>query len=821
MRTRSLPLVVVALTLFGDTAWGQTGRIAGIVSDRQGPVAGAQVLASPTGLAAVTSANGRFTLQDLAPGRYELRVYRLGYATAQLSDIYVPSGGITDVSVNLLAVALQLEGLVVSASRRPQRLLEAPGAVSVVDEKAIVNTIGNAYAPALKAVKGLEFNHVGVTTVLFNTRGFNSPVNTRMLMLEDRRIATMTETGLPLGPYSTIPKLDIATVEVLAGPGSALYGANAGNGVLSLTTKDARDSEGVDAEVSFGSREFFDVQGRFATASTKWGYKISAEYLRAREWLDTLFYSGGTGPIPELGNDQSTHVARATTTLSRYLAGSSRIDFTVGTSERDGLVKNSVGRVRSEGHIYQNYQLRYINPRLFAQVYGFRSNTGATLQLNTYSQTRTRFPTMPLDSVREVSRFPADSRTYVADIEHNFVIGSLQSTGLRVVDRTLVTWGGQHRRDWVTSWGRVFLDRWTGEPIIVNASSGYLQAEAALTSALRVIAGARYDTNSRFSSQISPRFAAVLTQRQHVFTVNYSHGYRAPPFLSQSLYIPDIQGPAAGVFANTAGFLIKDNSGTVLRTVAPLRSEINKTWEVGYRTLLRDRLFLDFTLYRSRYIDFITGAATIAIRDRGEIAYYRDTDLPVADSLGRPRTVLSFYNIAKAKTSGVDASLRLLATPRLELFVTANMTRFGDLEQAGGPPDAAKFNASPARITAGTVVSEPIAGLNAGLTARYVHSYDFRGGVDFGRIPSFGTLDANASYRIAASPVILLFQAQNVFACVGGALVPPPNGVNAQVEGTYIPARKCGFGQRHRELLNMPAVGSMFFIGARVSSRRQ
>ena len=112
--------------------------------------------------------------------------------------------------------------------------------------EAIDNAVGNNFAGLLKEVKGIDFIQVGMTSIAINARGFNSSFNNRMLMTEDGRISILPENGLPVGTLTATPKVDLAGIEVLVGPGSALYGPDASNGVLALTTKDPREFQGRD-----------------------------------------------------------------------------------------------------------------------------------------------------------------------------------------------------------------------------------------------------------------------------------------------------------------------------------------------------------------------------------------------------------------------------------------------------------------------------------------------------------------------------------------------------------------------------------------------
>ena len=330
MRSLALAAVLPAL------AHAQSGRIVGVVTDsRAQPLTGAQVLVPTAGLATESGADGAFIVRGVPAGTYALRVYRLGFKPRDVAAVAVTHGSDTRVSIVLEPAAIRLGGIVVSASRRVEKITDAPATVTRLDAAQFENTVGNSFAPALKQVNGIEFIQVGINSVAMNARGFNSSFNNRMLMMEDGRIATLPESGLPVGAVTTIPKLDLSSLEVLVGPGAALYGPDASNGVVTLTTKDPRQSQGWATEVSGGSRNFFDVQGRYAKAAGRLAGKLSAEYQRADDFTNAVFYpavSAGGQPIAEKNPDFHTDIARASGSLAWYLDDASRLNLTAGAS---------------------------------------------------------------------------------------------------------------------------------------------------------------------------------------------------------------------------------------------------------------------------------------------------------------------------------------------------------------------------------------------------------------------------------------------------------------------------------------------------------
>jgi outer membrane receptor for ferrienterochelin and colicins len=342
-------LLACALTLLPALAAAQSGTVRGTVTGASGnAIAGARVTLLNSRASTSTDASGAFVLTGVPAGAASLRVTHLGYqsATAQTT---VGEGAEASVSVRLVEASVQLDAVVVSATREAQRLTDAPASITKIGEDVLDQTVGNTWAGALKEVNGLDFIQVGMTSIALNARGFNSSFNNRMLMMEDGRVAVLPENGLPVGQFTAIPKVDLAGIEVLVGPGSALYGADASNGVVALQTKDAREHPGTTVEVSGGSREYFDVQARHAFSYGPWSFKAAGEYQRANDWENALTYAiavGGTtgtvrvreDTIPG-GNaiDFGVNVARGTGAVSYHLNDQSRIQVSAGASQSDGV----------------------------------------------------------------------------------------------------------------------------------------------------------------------------------------------------------------------------------------------------------------------------------------------------------------------------------------------------------------------------------------------------------------------------------------------------------------------------------------------------
>jgi len=797
-------------------AQGSGGRITGTVSDSaRRPLDHASVSVVGTRHGAISDANGRYTIAGVTAGTYTVRVQRIGNRMVEIPNVSVTEGGATTVDATLSAAALQLGGVVISASRRVEKITDAPATVTRIEAAQIANSVGNSFAPALKDVKGIDFIQVGITAVAINARGFNSSFNNRMLMMEDGRIAVLPENGLPVGGFTTIPKVDLAGVEVLVGPGSALYGPDASNGVLTLQSKDPRQYQGTTLEVAGGSRHFMDVQARHAgvTRSGRIGYKVSGEYLSADDWQNQLRYSGNVSEQGKGGRvDWKTDVMRGEGALV-YYAGDSRLEFNAGASKSNGVGQTNVGRNQLADWQYRHAQVRFTAPRLYANVYATQSLSGDTYAINRYSSARLSLPaTISDDSVARLSDFPAEGRLYAAEVQGNYTVAPLLDTRF--------VFGAQLRRDDVSSKREWLLDRLTGENLILNQQGVYAQSETPLSSQWRVVLSGRYDKSTAYEANFSPKAGLLFSPvNDHTLRVTYNQAFKTPTTLNNYFSIPDFVRLAAGlggfgVFGNKDGFTVQNAAGATLATYQPLVPEKNTTYELGYKGIIRNRVFVDAAYYQSDYENFISPLVTINTHLTGQFAYNAAGQRIV--STNGAQSVLTYLNLGNAKLKGFDGGVRWMLNDRVAASGTLGLTTLSSVEKKPTDPpavnEATSLNTTPTKWNVGMDFNAPGPQLIGGFTIRHVTGYNFRSGINAGVIPTFETFDVTLGKRFPSLGAQLNVSVQNLFACSGGSYALAAGQVSP---GTLTRERTCKFGQRHLEMINMPTIGTMVFVGVR------
>jgi iron complex outermembrane receptor protein len=142
---------------------------------------------------------------------------------------------------------------VTSVSKRPEKLSEAASAIEVVTQDDIRRAGAASLPEALRLAGNLEVVQINAAQWAISARGFNAPLSNKMLVLIDgRTVYTPLFSGVFWGVQDVLLE-DIERVEVISGPGAMVWGANAVNGVINITTKSAQETPGLYVEAGGGT----------------------------------------------------------------------------------------------------------------------------------------------------------------------------------------------------------------------------------------------------------------------------------------------------------------------------------------------------------------------------------------------------------------------------------------------------------------------------------------------------------------------------------------------------------------------------------------
>ncbi len=277
--------------LFCVASFAQT-TVKGTVNDDGGlPLPGANIIVVGTSTGVVTDFDGNFTLNVSQNPPFSIQVSSVGFET--LSQEITKNNETVAIILNEGSF---LDEVIVSASRTPERIFESPVTVERFGIKEIKTSASADFYGGLENLKGVDVNTNSLTFKSVNTRGFATFANNRFMQLVDGMDNSTPALNFPIGNLVGMIEADVKSVELLPGASSALYGANAFNGVLVMSSKNPFDQAGISttlkrgitSQESAGDNAYTDFGIRMAYKfSNKFAAKVNFGWLKGTDWAAT------------------------------------------------------------------------------------------------------------------------------------------------------------------------------------------------------------------------------------------------------------------------------------------------------------------------------------------------------------------------------------------------------------------------------------------------------------------------------------------------------------------------------------------------------
>lgn len=294
------------LSLFFCSISFAQNSISGSVADSDGqPIIGANIKIVGEDIGSVSDIDGKFILSSSKKPPYTIEVTSVGFISKKVSI----SSNNQKVNVILKEEDNLLNEIVVSASRTPERVLESPVTIERMGIADIKKSASPTFYDGLENLKEVQMNTSSLSFKSINTRGFATVANTRFMQLVDGMDNSSPLLNFVLGNMIGVSEIDVQSVELLPGASSALYGANAFNGILFMNSKSPFTSPGITAYAKFGqtsqkaagNNDYVDYGIRMAHAfSPKLAAKANFTYMHGTDWYATN-YNDKTVP----GRDRS------------------------------------------------------------------------------------------------------------------------------------------------------------------------------------------------------------------------------------------------------------------------------------------------------------------------------------------------------------------------------------------------------------------------------------------------------------------------------------------------------------------------------------
>lgn len=445
---------------------------------------------------------------------------------------------------------------VTSVSKKEETLGGAAAAVAVVTGDDIKRSGATTVPEALRGVPGLYVARQDSSSWAIGSRGFTSANSEKLLVLSDTRsIYTPLFSGVFWDVQDYLLE-DLDRIEIIRGPGAALWGSNAVDGVINITTKRAQDTQGTYLEAGSGTSERAMAAARYGS-ETAGGvyYRVFGQYFDR----DSSFNPAATSPDDwhsgHLGfraDWQQTEIDTLTLQGDAYQGNVGQLAPSVNIIGRQG----PQGRLRvdvSGGNVLGRWQHR-IGP-------------DSDIQLRAYYD-RTH---------RDDPSFRDDLDTGDLDLQHHFVLAR----------RHEVTWGLNYRYTANRNDGKGIF---AVEPSTSRdqLASAFAQDQISIGDTLRLTLGSKFEHNdfSGFEVQPSGR-AAWEFSTGHTLWAAVSRAVRVPTRFERDIAI-DVTDPAGNPVVRLLGN-------------KEFESEKLLAYELGYRWQVLQTLSVDVAGFYNRY----------------------------------------------------------------------------------------------------------------------------------------------------------------------------------------------------------------------------
>ena len=664
--------LILFISLFTTVLTAQEATLSGRVTTEDGmPLPGATVGKESSSLGTFSDENGKYTL-TLPAGTYNIQVSFIGYAVKE-ATITVTAGEAAELDFTL-EEGFELNEIVVSGSRKRERITESPATIETIYAREIMEYAGNP-AELIARQKGVDYFRAGLAAPAFNIRGFNSNFNAKNLQVTDGRFSTLVATGLPLGPLSSTIKEDIEQVELILGPNSTLYGPNAHNGLLNTITKDPRQYQGTTLTLNPGMTgdgdAYFSARIRHAQAlNDKFAFKVTAEYTTGTEfeWADSVFIDR-VGALDTLGNpvpdgrkegyeelelDRNVEFMRGEFALHYTPSDKLKLELAGGMSNSTYLAPTNVGRNQIKDWQVGYVQVKASGDHWFAQAYYTASKTDSTYSID--DRTKQYYRLLDAGQPDAVARGPLSyasgaifqdaSNRMNAEAQYNNSFGGLKVVG-----------GVQYQLDRANSRGTYLLDETDDDYITVAQMGAYAHFTYDFGGGWRGLAAARADNHEIYDFNFIPKVGLLNIGKTGTWRLTYGQGIAAPTILNM---FGNLFGGL--ILGNAEGFTLTDGT-----KIEKQRVEKISTLELGYRgQLIKNKLFIDANTYFNKSKDFLSPVTFIGVTtERGDTPISEVQDaFAVFGGL-----VATYVNFGEVNTYGLDIGLTYYFTSELSTYV--------------------------------------------------------------------------------------------------------------------------------------------------------
>ncbi|OGU77445.1 MAG: hypothetical protein A2V93_09675 [Ignavibacteria bacterium RBG_16_34_14] len=693
-------LLIILFSQFFISA--QTGSITGKITDAETgeELFFVNILLNNTTIGTASNEEGNYRIDNIYPGEYEVLVSTVGYHS-QNRIINIIEGRTTLQDFLLTKEAVEFgEVLVYGASLKRERITEAPSSITVIGAEEIRRNSGHSQlARLLENSTGVDITQSGLFDFNINVRGFNSSLNRRLLILLDGRDLGTAFLGATEWNALSTPLEDLGRIELIRGPGSALYGANAYNGVINISSIPPKQNPGT--RITLGGGENNSIRGDIKNSGIlgNWSYRINlggyqGETLAKSRKNKNFEYPGLD---PNLNNEKID----LNTDPIRSIYGSGRLDYEFDDS---GIFTFEGGYTQVENEIIVT-GIGRVQVQKASRPWGRINYNGHGFNVLFWSNGR--FNIKPEKSLATGLNLIQD-----AFINH----GEVQYSFYTLEQKLFLVFGVSHRMVNIDTQETLMLEKRND-----NTSGIFSQVEYAITKDLKAVLAARWDRSTLHNNRISPKAAIVWNPfTNQSFRVTYNQAFQPANYSEQFLNVRRPPDPGA---ASSAHYIGNPN----------LVPEEITGYELGYKGVFSNQLFMILDIYFNRLKNFITDLGPTGRN-------YRDTIEQITYNYW------SYNNAGKVDEYGFDFGANFYISESWIINSNFSLFKFDVIEK--GSNDILLPNTPEFKINGGVTYIHP-AGHSAEINVKYIPTYPWAAGIfRDSNIPEYTVVNISGTYLL-------------------------------------------------------------------------
>ncbi len=692
LKSKLFNTVVLFALLSGFTVQAQnpaTGVLSGELTDNtHAPVAGVNVFTKDGRFSAISDSAGHYQL-NLPAGNFRIAFSHLAFGKTE-QTFTISESGATDGSLQLNGSVNQLDAITVTGSAMPAELRTIASSISILKatdpEMQQIQTIDDAlnFIPGLSVGRSRGLTTTGTHTSV-TLRGTGA--SNRTLILKDGVPINDAYTG-GVSEWNSTATGSIASIEVVRGPGSSIYGSNSMGGTINLVTEVPTESPTLGVDLRYGSMNTLQA-GAKAGKTFKNGFGIIAfaAYKKTDGYqymADSLWQNYFQKPAMELLN--------INTKISYQINPDSKLEAIMDHHLQKPVSGTTI--IYDDKSVTNNYLLRYIGKNTafsYSATAYYNRNDRASTALR-WNSAESQFNTPYYTSAVPIAIYGFIGKINKNFKNHSVTVGADIRLTRSASEKFYEGQGNQN---------------FSGNQ---NFTSFFINDEVALGSAVNLNAGLRYDNwqnvNGRFfdnmtgkditiaytkasSNVLSPKIGLVYRPTRQVrFRSQYAMGFKAPS--SYYMY-------------NSAPL------GSSFRLGNPNLKPERMVYSVdlGVDFYVSNDLELSATYYTSRYKDF---NESILIAASDVPAYFDPAGLPVRQ----------YTNIGKVRLNGLETSLRYKFHPHFTLIGSYFHNRSKIISYQPNPSyEGKEMDGNPHHTVSGGLVYDHPKIIHAGIWARH------------------------------------------------------------------------------------------------------